>query len=816
MHRESRLHAILASGLASSLKAPTARATLGTLALAATSDDVSRTSLDLLAQVLASAKTWPALSPITYDKSLVDPAVLELVLSRGLAIAAPKGDVTTFRFSLTAWVAREYDNLAEDHLVLVAAHPWLGAVLVATMLPGRDRKRLGPTLDRAARLAPASSDVASSTHAKQRASKIVGSKTRASATPAGIDRVFAGIDAHAAELAAFGTLDVFVPPKDSSDPAPGELWLHAIARPSVIARCPRVSEAVRAITPERLLRNTLHIEELAPTATDEDARRLVDLAAPPVREPDTVMNYGNMQAVLVARAPETVEASPELKAAIEALVGPRRASAPSSATTPSATHPLSAAVPSVPTAKSMRRSSGAVTGPTSKASSKRASSKSASSKRAGSKSASSKRAGSKRASSKRASSKSASSTRVSSRSASSKRAGATTASSTSAGSKTAVAGTKAKGTKATDATKGARRKAPDLHARIAELASAAASLAPATARLHARLAAAALSDGAVASGGAVALAHDEDFPSVAHLLDHSMPWWTLDAGIEMPQQILDTGRYLLANDAHGASFATPAPSEFPWERLGTRAGELVYRLLAPATSKARRAELAELLHVWLDSGIPRHLKALRVADFMAPESMVQGMDRRFSTRLATWGPNRYFVRYFRPLGDGRAGVRVLEHTHDGVFRVPDGVQLGEHVMLDVGVDDAAIRKALELLESRGPVPFDARVSEGVSQRTGLSVAAATLVWTAGYEPWLVGEKKRAELQLERDALDAAEQELAKPRLREIYARAMPADPADMYKPDALADRVAEAWRVYRAEALAWEARHVADKARAPN
>ncbi len=310
------------------------------------------------------------------------------------------------------------------------------------------------------------------------------------------------------------------------------------------------------------------------------------------------------------------------------------------------------------------------------------------------------------------------------------------------------------------------------------------------------------------------LAQDEDLPSLAHLLDHSMPWWTLDLGTEVGQQIVDAGRYLLRSgnrrdstiaDRGGidttaggdiAAFATPAATAFPWELLITRIGEIMYRTLAPGTAKTRRLEFADILRLWLASGFASRVRELRGADFIVPAAMVSGMDRHFSTRLVTWG-HRYFVRYFQPLANGRAGVRVLEHAPDGAFRVPDGVEIGEHLMADPRFDDRAIRAVLELLETRGPVPFDASVSRIIAQRTGLSEAAATLVWTAGYEPWLVGEKKRAEYGLERDELDAAERELAKPRLREIYVDAMPADPAQLYEPAAIAARVADAWLVYR-------------------
>ena len=68
-----------------------------------------------------------------------------------------------------------------------------------------------------------------------------------------------------------------------------------------------------------------------------------------------------------------------------------------------------------------------------------------------------------------------------------------------------------------------------------------------------------------------------------------------------------------------------------------------------------------------------------------------------------------------------------------------------------------------------------------------------MVWTAGYDPWLIGERKRAQYGIARPPLDAAERVLGKLRLRELYAQVMPADPAELYDGHTIADRVIAAW-----------------------
>ncbi|MGE0400989.1 MAG: hypothetical protein AB7T06_30045 [Kofleriaceae bacterium] len=769
---------------------PAKRARLGSLAMTATSDHVSRDSLDLLARIFDAGR-WPKIPVASYDKHLVDPAVLELALARGIPLAIPKADATAYRFWLMPWAAREFDGLVEDQLVLLGAHAWLGAVLVASMLPGPDRKRLGPTLDRAARIA--------STHAaprgsSKRASSRSATRAKARGAAGGMARVFAAIDAHAAQVAAFGTLDVFVPPKDSSDPAPGEIWLQAIARPSVMALCPRVATAIREITPARLLRNTLHAKRLAPGATDDDARTLVELATASVREPDTVMSYGNMQAVLVAPATTPAAATPALEAAIAALLGPT-----------STPHKPESSSTRALAKKSAASTALAKTSATNKTSATKTSANKTSARKRAAKHASAPPiAPEKRVSdvASAAASIAPAIERLHGRLVMAEMTAATRSTSTDDLPTTAAA--RSASTDDLPTTAAARSASTDDLPTTAAARSASTDAAPTS---HATRSA------ATDVVRAIVRAHDEDFPSLAHLLDHAMPWWTLDLGTEMPQQMADAARYLFGGTE--TALATPAPSAFPWELLIMRIGEIMYRALAPATSKVRRDEFVEMLTLWLASGFPARTRALRGADFMVPAAMVRGMDRRFTTRLVTWGANRYFVRYFQPLPGGRAGVRVVEYARDGVFRVPEGVQLGEYVPAETRFDARAIERTLELLATRGPVPYDPRIAELVAQRTGLSPAAATLVWTAGYEPWLLGEKKRAEFGLERDALDAAERELAKPRLREIYVGAMPADPASLYEPPLLAERVADAWRAYRAEVQAREARRAAEQATTP-
>ncbi len=275
--------------------------------------------------------------------------------------------------------------------------------------------------------------------------------------------------------------------------------------------------------------------------------------------------------------------------------------------------------------------------------------------------------------------------------------------------------------------------------------------------------------------------HNEDVAALAQILDHGTPWWVEKLGIQFGQQILDVSTYLF--DDTSDAISTPARTVFPWDLLLTRIGEVLYRVLALGTPKPKRLELIKALELWKASTFPSNMKRIRLALL---SMNVDGLDREHPDRLMT-ATNRYFVRH---TGDT---VRAIESTADGTFRVPPGAKLESATPADARFDKAAVEKTLALFAERGPVPFDVEVSKAIAKKTKLSVAAASLVWTAGYDPWLTGEKKRERFGIERDALEHAEVELKKKRLRELYAKAMPDDPADMFDGRVVAERIIKAW-----------------------
>jgi hypothetical protein len=176
---------------------------------------------------------------------------------------------------------------------------------------------------------------------------------------------------------------------------------------------------------------------------------------------------------------------------------------------------------------------------------------------------------------------------------------------------------------------------------------------------------------------------------------------------------------------------------------------------------------------------------------------IAAVDREHPDRLVAWD-DRFFLRH-DGAKDGRARFRGIEATTGATFHVPDGATVDFTEPADTRWSEATIGRALSLLEERGTASFDPAIAERVATKTGLSTTAATLLWSAGYDPWLIGDKKCEAFGIAPRALDGAEKELRKVVIRRafaghvgpggVYARAMPDDPAEMYDGQAMAERL---------------------------
>ncbi|MBL9014757.1 MAG: hypothetical protein JNL83_11305 [Myxococcales bacterium] len=207
-----------------------------------------------------------------------------------------------------------------------------------------------------------------------------------------------------------------------------------------------------------------------------------------------------------------------------------------------------------------------------------------------------------------------------------------------------------------------------------------------------------------------------------------------------------------------------------------------------------RVGLARFLALWRGTELAAHPERVRVVSFAMPLPCKElaGLEREHPDRLLAWD-NRYFVRT-AGIQHGHAVVRGLEVTADGVFRLPAGATLVEERSTDRRFTPASIDRALALLRERGPLPFTPELASALAAQTGLGVPAASLLWAAGYEPWLAGSAVQAALGITREGLALAELELRGKRLRELYADAMTDDPAALYGATVV-PRLAAAWSV---------------------
>ncbi len=279
--------------------------------------------------------------------------------------------------------------------------------------------------------------------------------------------------------------------------------------------------------------------------------------------------------------------------------------------------------------------------------------------------------------------------------------------------------------------------------------------------------------------------------SLATLLGHGMHWWVENEGIELGQQMLDVSHYLFGDER---AAVTPARTVFPWDRLLVMIGEVMYRALASGTPKGHRTQLVGVLRAWAETAFPDHLERTRLIELAAPRgsTLLHGIDSDHRDRLVAPG-NRYFLRLQRHQNPGEdAQLHAIEFATSGAFVVPDGSTLVQELAIDRRFGRAAIDSALRLAAERVRVELDPSFIALVSKETGLSPTAATLLWSAGYEPWLVGDTARERLKIEHDKIGAAEREIKSKPLAPIYARAMPADPAQVFTLEGAA-QLARAW-----------------------
>ncbi|MYS85974.1 hypothetical protein [Embleya scabrispora] len=246
-----------------------------------------------------------------------------------------------------------------------------------------------------------------------------------------------------------------------------------------------------------------------------------------------------------------------------------------------------------------------------------------------------------------------------------------------------------------------------------------------------------------------------------------------------------------------AGTADPLPGRDAPERVGAgqwtgfigRTGAIALRAAAPSTRPERRERLLALLEMWADSVFVDPTVRMRTGTVREPQRGAV-RDERGATILVC---------------HLRGGIRVLEaRTGDAE---PPGLGPLEEVeeLPRAGWGNARqIRDLVALVRARGPMPWDPEAVVRLAADTGMSrgAAALALAGTPGTDmfrkPFLDAEERRLL------GLKAAEAETARVesgRLEaegwlDLLADVLPADPADLWAPDAprhLAARIATAW-----------------------
>ncbi|MFF1276081.1 hypothetical protein ACFVZC_22200 [Streptomyces marokkonensis] len=258
------------------------------------------------------------------------------------------------------------------------------------------------------------------------------------------------------------------------------------------------------------------------------------------------------------------------------------------------------------------------------------------------------------------------------------------------------------------------------------------------------------------------------------------------AGIER------TGRYL------AGTWEPAAPDEGPgragegsWTRFIGRIGAVALRAAVEPTRDERRRRLLALLEIWADSPFVDPRAALRTGLVRLADGGPEAVrDERGAAVAVGWAADG--LRTFVGLRTGEAdppGLGVIEEATD----VPRG-----------GWGSAEqVRRLLDLVRERGPVPWDPGAVALLRDGTGTGRAAASFalagMLAVGYLPHLDDRERKIHGLKVAEAEDGFHEcARARPLDRlQLAADVLPEDPAELWEPHglrAVAERIAHAWR----------------------
>ncbi|MGW9206268.1 hypothetical protein ACWGR4_04695 [Embleya sp. NPDC055664] len=244
----------------------------------------------------------------------------------------------------------------------------------------------------------------------------------------------------------------------------------------------------------------------------------------------------------------------------------------------------------------------------------------------------------------------------------------------------------------------------------------------------------------------------------------------------------------------GGTWSPPAESDGPgcvgdgsWPALIGRIEAVALRAAAPSTKPEHREALLALLDLWADTVFADPAARIRIGNARAEATAVR--DDRGATIATSW-PR-----------DGRCDVLQV---WTGDAAPPEFGGPVEWVDAPRGWGDAGqLRRLVETVRARGPMPWRADAGGRLAEATGVSRAASALLLTGNAGgintvPRMEPDQRR-ELGLGPAELEAGFDELRRltetDRL-EVFAGVLPDDPADLWEPtgaDALAERIGAAW-----------------------
>lgn len=237
-----------------------------------------------------------------------------------------------------------------------------------------------------------------------------------------------------------------------------------------------------------------------------------------------------------------------------------------------------------------------------------------------------------------------------------------------------------------------------------------------------------------------------------------------------------------------------------WESWLHQVRALAVLAAAPFTGERERATLCSALATLRGTGCFDNVAQIRVAEVTFQKTAPILASGRVGFEVIEG--SRCFVR---PLtfADVESGAgHLVERSLDGTFRLPAGIALVSEQRLRDRGDAAFIERFLELMQSHAPAVPTRGPEQLISELTGLTEAESCLLF---FGLSSLDQRARAhpsvKAMLEAIGLRAGEAKVAFDTFAniseaawfELLDSAAPDDPAELFVPEVLARRLAEAW-----------------------